>query len=346
MKSKPIKEQLEEFYLSRKLSTRQIGKIIGVTKTTILDWLKKYKIPIRSSKTFNWEVKGVNIPTKEQLEEDYKTLSLELIAKRYNISTEPILTLLEKYQIIKRNRSESRKLAVETKRSISWNKGKDMNDSKVFEMMKNLHKRQMEKMSQIKIKVSATRKRLFAVGKLKSWNKGKRGIYSEETKNKIRRARLRQKITQKNTKPEQLMRLLLEKNNLTNGLVEQYGLKIGKFATIPDFAYPENKIAIYCDGEFWHGRFHHINQNFDKMKEGQVKESIKKTMRKDEQIQYVLWKNGWTPLRFMAKSQIERQPEWVIEQIKKNLFDKEFIKKREEERKEAIKLWKKFRWGD
>ena len=133
------------------------------------------------------------------------------------------------------------------------------------------------------------------------------------------------------------MRLLLEKNDLTNGLVEQYGLKIGKFLTIPDFAYPEHKLAIYCDGEFWHGGFHHIKQSFDKMKEGRVKESIKKTREKDAKIHFTLWNNGWTPLRFWQRA-IEKTPEWVIEQIKKNLFDKEYIKKREAERKEYLTM--------
>ena len=339
-KVRPSKNQLDELYNKEKLTLREIGKKYNVTKTTIKRWFNEYDLKVRSDpQEARLAKREVSLPTKVQLEEDYKTLSLELIAKKYNVSTEPILTLLNKYNIKKRNRSESRKLSVETKRSISWNKGKGVGDPRVAEMMQNLHKKQMEKMPQIKIKVSETKKRLFSEGKLKSWNKGKIGIYSEETKNKIRVARLRQRPTQKNTKPEKLMRLLLEKNNLTEGLVEQYGLKIGKIFTIPDFAYPEYKIAIYCDGDFWHGGFHYFKGKFEDMKEGPIKEGIKKTMKKDEKIHYVLWANGWSVLRFWEHI-IAKNPEEIIDQIKKNLFDKEFIKKREEGRKEYTKFLK------
>ncbi|GEM_PF-4369458 len=315
------KNDLIQLYSIQKLSTRQIANKYNTTKTVITYWLRKYNIPIRNSKTFNWEVRGISPPSKEQLEEDYKTLSVELIAKKYGFSTEPILLLLDRYDIQKRNRSESKRLAEKTGRFVSWNKGKSIDDPKVAEMVKNLHEKHMEKIIEAKTKQAKTRKRLFAEGTLKSWNKGKTGVYSEETINKIREARSRQRITQKNTKPEILMRELLKKENLTEGLVEQYSLKIGKILTIPDFVYPEHKLAIYCDGEFWHGGFHHINQSFDKMKEGRIKEGIKKTMKKDEQVHYMLWENGWVPLRFWQHD-IEENPKWVIEQIKKNLFDK------------------------
>lgn len=330
MKPKPSKIELENLYLKDKLSTRQIGKLIGVQKTTILDWLKKYQISIRSSKTFNWEIKGINSPSKEQLEEDYKTLSLELIAKKYGVSTEPILLLLDKYGIPKRNRAESKRLAEKTGRFVSWNKGKSMNDPKVAEMVKNLHEKHMNKIIEAKTKQARTRKRLFAEGKLTIWSKGKMGIYSEETKHKIRMARSRQRNIQKNTKPEILMRELLKKENLTDGLVEQYSLKIGKILTIPDFSYPEHKVAIYCDGEFWHGGFNHIKMSFDKIKEGRVKENIKKTMEKDAKQHSTLYDNGWVPLRFWQHD-IKDNPKWVIGQIKKSLYDEEHIKKKGEQ---------------
>jgi len=184
----------------------------------------------------------------------------------------------------------------------------------------------MEKIIEAKTKQATTRKRLFAEGKLKIWSKGKTGIFSEETINRIRTARLRQKVTQKNTKPERLMRILLEQNNLTDGLIEQYGLKIGTLVTRPDFAYPEYKVAIYCDGEFWHGGFNHINLSLEKMKDGRIKEAIKKTMSKDVKQHHTLWDNGWVSLRFW-QYQIEREPKMVIEQIKKNLFDKGYMNK-------------------
>ena len=56
-------------------------------------------------------------------------------------------------------------------------------------------------------------------------------------------------------------------------------------------------------------------------------------MKKDAKQHHTLWDNGWTPLRFW-QTDIEKNSEWVIDQIKKNLYDQEYIKKREEQRKE------------
>ena len=320
------KEDLVQLYWVEKNSTRKIAKRYKTSKAVVLYWLKKWHIPTRSSKNYIWELKEIERPSDGQVQQDYKNLSQQGMAKKYGVSVEVIQTLLDRSKIQKRNRSESKKLAEKTGRFVSWNKGKSMDNPRVAEMMKNLHEKHMEKIIEAKTKQATTRKRLFAEGKLKIWSKGKTGIFSEETINRIRTARLRQKVTQKNTKPERLMRILLEQNNLTDGLIEQYGLKIGTLVTRPDFAYPEYKVAIYCDGEFWHGGFNHINLSLEKMKDGRIKEAIKKTMSKDVKQHHTLWDNGWVSLRFW-QYQIEREPKMVIEQIKKNLFDKGYMNK-------------------
>src|SRR3989344_5121800 len=138
----------------------------------------------------------------------------------------------------------------------------------------------------------------------------------------MREIRLKSKLQRtKNTKPEKMMRELLTKAGLTDGLEEQFPLIFGNCGTEPDFAYPKHKIAIYCDGEYWHGGLHIIGKNFEKMKDGPQKEGIKKTMKKDGKQHFALWSNGWVPLRFWA-SEIEKNPRWVVEQIKKHIFDK------------------------
>lgn len=229
------KSELEHLYIKDKLSSRQIAKKLNVYKVTILYWLRKFNIPIRSSKNFKWEIIGVNPPTKKELEDDYRLLSLDLIAKKYNISVESVLKLFKDYNLKKRTRSEARKLAVQTKRSIPWNKGLTMEDSKVREMVNHLNKMHLAKINESKIKQAETRKKLFAEGKLEPWNKGKK-LFPEhiekirETKKKISntpefRAKMREigmkaKPKYKNTKPEKMMKQILEQANLTNGLVE------------------------------------------------------------------------------------------------------------------------------
>ena len=346
---KPIKKGLEDLYLLKKLSTRQIARQIGVVKTTVINWLKDYNITLRDNRTAKLEVKEIRLPTKEQLEEDYPHLSLELIAKKYNLTnTEPILTLLNKYGIKKRTRSESRKLALQTKRSISWNKGLTKENPKIAKTLENLFRGQKEKNVEARLKMSLTKKKMYSSGRLKSWNAGKKLSLEHvkklseakkkiantpEFKAKMREIGLKAKPKYKNTKPEKMMKKLLESANLTNGLVEQYPLIFDELGTKPDFAFPEHKVAVYCDGNYWHGGLHHIGSSLEKTKEGPRKESIKRTMKKDAKQHYTLWQNGWTPLRFW-QTDIEKNSEWVIDQIKKNLYDQEYIKKREEQRKE------------
>ena len=127
------------------------------------------------NRTEKIEVKEIRLPTKEQLEEDYPHLSLELIAKKYNLTnTEPILTLLNKYGIKKRTRSESRKLALQTKRSISWNKGLTKENPKIAKTLENLFRGQKEKNVEARLKMSLTKKKMYSSGRLKSWNAGKK----------------------------------------------------------------------------------------------------------------------------------------------------------------------------
>ena len=163
---RPSKEELFELYNNQKLTLREIGEKYLVTKTTIKRWFNEYELKVRTNPSkARLAKKNIILPTKEQLIKDYEFFSLELIAKKYNVSIEPILNLLSKYNIQKRNRSESKKLAVKTGRSSSWNKGLTKENPKVAKMIDNLHKKHMEKIVDTKNKQAETRKKLFAEGK-------------------------------------------------------------------------------------------------------------------------------------------------------------------------------------
>jgi DNA mismatch endonuclease (patch repair protein) len=347
---RPKKDELQQDYLDSKMSTREMAKKYGVVKNAVIYWLKKNNISLRDNKNFNWQVIGKNAPCKKELERDYETMSLNLIAKKYGVSIEPIELLFKKYNIKKRNRSESRKLALKEGRSISWNKGRNMKDAKVAEMINHLHKAHMKNIIEFSRKQGATLKRLYAEGKIKVWNKGKklsqehvkklseakRKLISPEYSKRMREIGLMVKTKIKDTKPERMMEELLKKEGLTDGLVKQYPLNFGDIGMIPDFAYPKNKIAIFCDGDYWHGGLHNLGKNLDKLKDGPRKDSIKKRMKKDEKEHYTLWRNGWTPLRFW-QTEIENNPEKIIRDVKDNLLNENFIKKREEDRIEYLK---------
>lgn len=79
------------------------------------------------------------------------------------------------------------------------------------------------------------------------WNKGKHGIYSKETIDKIRKARLRQKIPFEYTDIERAIEQLLEELQIP--YVHSFNLG-DKF--LCDFAIPSARLIIECDGDYWH----------------------------------------------------------------------------------------------
>ncbi len=75
----------------------------------------------------------------------------------------------------------------------------------------------------------------------------------------------------------------------------------------PDFAYPEFKIAIFADSDFWHGynwdeKKHEIKTN----EEFWIKK-IERNIKRDEEVNHELEKHGWRVIRLWGHD-INRQP--------------------------------------
>ena len=103
-------------------------------------------------------------------------------------------------------------------------------------------------------------------------------------------------IHSKNTKPELL--LATELRNL--------GLKYRRYYSIdgkPDFAFPKEKVAVFCDGDFWHGNNWRIRGH--KKLEDDLKTNkqfwinkIKNNINRDKRVNIKLKKKKWRVLRF------------------------------------------------
>lgn len=80
------------------------------------------------------------------------------------------------------------------------------------------------------------------------WNKGKTGIYTEETIQKIRQATLRQFETQsfRKTRIEVVMEEVLNRLNVNY----KYSFRLENRQY--DFLLPDYKLLIECDGDYWH----------------------------------------------------------------------------------------------
>lgn len=90
----------------------------------------------------------------------------------------------------------------------------------------------------------------------------------------------------------------------------------------PDIVITKHKIAIFCDGDFWHGKESkysvHTNEKYWNAK-------IERNKERDLENTIELRDNGWTVLRFW-ESELNQNINGCIERILRNIT-KSFIKK-------------------
>lgn len=79
----------------------------------------------------------------------------------------------------------------------------------------------------------------------------------------------------------------------------------------PDFAIPSKKIAIFCDGDFWHGHNYHSKK---KPRRKFWKDKIEGNMARDRRVSRKLRRDGWSVLRFWEHD-VEKKPEKCMRKI-------------------------------
>jgi DNA mismatch endonuclease (patch repair protein) len=116
------------------------------------------------------------------------------------------------------------------------------------------------------------------------------GFYTTKMRSKIM-----SRIRGKNTKPELLLRKALWKKGV------RYRLDNKKLPGKPDVSIQKYKLAIFIDGEFWHG------YNWDERK-GSIKSNrgfwvpkIERNMQRDREVNRQLNTMGYTVFRFWEK---------------------------------------------
>lgn len=111
-------------------------------------------------------------------------------------------------------------------------------------------------------------------------------------------------VKSKNTKPELIIFKLLKDNGLN---YKKHYKILGK----PDVCFPKNKVLIFINGEFWHGK------NFNK--EGKSYSDfwyrkIGNNIKRDKRIQKQLRSRGWHILNLWGRD-IMKNPEGSISKI-------------------------------
>ena len=97
---KPTNIELRDLYESQRLSTREIGRRLGVCKTTILKWLRGYRIPLRSCGV-GLANRGIEPPSRDELERmvHEEHLGYREIAAKYGVDYTAIPNWLKRYGI-------------------------------------------------------------------------------------------------------------------------------------------------------------------------------------------------------------------------------------------------------
>lgn len=82
----------------------------------------------------------------------------------------------------------------------------------------------------------------------------------------------------------------------------------------PDITFKKLKIAIFTDGEFWHGKDWEVKRNKIIHNGEYWIKKIEQNIQRDKEIQKLLESKGWTVLRFWH-GQIKKQLEKCVEQV-------------------------------
>lgn len=86
----------------------------------------------------------------------------------------------------------------------------------------------------------------------------------------------------------------------------------------PDFTLKNKRIAIFCDGDFWHGYNYHKKKKPSKK---YWRNKIEYNIKRDQKISRKLRRNGWSVLRFWEHD-IKRRPEVCRLKIVRKIQDR------------------------
>ncbi|KJJ85898.1 Cytosine-specific methyltransferase [Candidatus Omnitrophus magneticus] len=142
------------------------------------------------------------------------------------------------------------------------------------------------------------------------------GKVTDDTRTiKEKRSHNMARISSKRTVIENVLGAGLKKSGLKN----QRNVKsiTGK----PDFIFKQERIAIFCDSEFWHGE--HCSDTVDRIKTNRNfwKEKIQRNILRDREVTKELKGEGWIVMRFWEKD-IKERLDKVLLKINKALEDR------------------------
>ena len=88
----------------------------------------------------------------------------------------------------------------------------------------------------------------------------------------------------------------------------------------PDLCFKGKKLAVFCDSEFWHGKYLLEGKYVPKTNRKFWIEKLKRNIERDKTVNLKLKENGWTVLRFW-ESDIRKNTDLCVD-----IFEKTYIK--------------------
>ena len=88
----------------------------------------------------------------------------------------------------------------------------------------------------------------------------------------------------------------------------------------PDIAITKHKIAIFCDGEFWHGKNWATKKEAIKTNREFWTKKIERTITRDNDAERKLANMGWLVFRFWG-DEINKKLEDCVNQIKETIYE-------------------------
>lgn len=126
-------------------------------------------------------------------------------------------------------------------------------------------------------------------------------------------SKIMKNIRSKNTAVEILLRKALFKEGF------RYRIHYSNLPGKPDIVFVKQKIAIFCDSVFWHGKDWNIKRKKIKHNRDYWIPKIEKTITRDILNTEQLNSMGWYVLRFWDQ-EINRELPLVLNKIKKAIF--------------------------
>ncbi len=308
------KEKLEKLYLVEGYSIRKIAQNFNIGKTTIEYYFKKYHIQRRDTSSANklyysrnnsW-IKGLNKYVDERVNALSRSIKenckrkredrLKMIESIFNLSMPNLLNKL--YWGDKSTQQQiANKIGLSRETVIKLMKEFDIKKRPNFEHISSLkgknHSHYGKSWDEIFGKQKAEKLR-------KKVSKTSRGCIIKRLKNN--------KIPSLNTAIERLLAKELSKRNIT--FRSQFPIA-NRF--VCDFAIPGLKIAIECDGDYWHANPKLYPKN-------KLNDIQKKKLKLDQNKELCLRTKGWKLFRFTEsdiKLSVEKCAEKIEEEIRR-----------------------------